>query len=158
MVLGDPSPALKSPVKIDPNTARPAQMDRRLAPEAAPNVAPEAPKPPLVSYLDPSTSQPKLAIPVAGAAKPTMKSGNGGATGAANGGLAAPGDGNDLLVVGVDPAPAGIGYSSRSWESPGRISASRQPVVSPVRREAAPAVSSEEVQEATARAAMEAPG
>ena len=107
MVLGDPSPALKSPVKVDPNTARPAQMDRRLAPEAAPNVAQEAPKPPLVSYLDPSTSQPKLAIPVAGAAKPTMKSGNGGATGAANGGVAAPGDGNDLLVVGVDPAPAG---------------------------------------------------
>ncbi|MGB9242856.1 MAG: energy transducer TonB [Candidatus Acidiferrales bacterium] len=107
MVLGDPSPALKSPVKVDPNTARPAQMDRRLAPEAAPNVAPEAPKPPLVSYLDPSTSQPKLAIPLAGAAKPTMKSGNGGATGAANGGVAAPGDGNDLLVVGVDPAPAG---------------------------------------------------
>jgi len=107
MVLGDPSPALKSPVKVDPNTARPTQMDRRLAPEAAPNVAPEALKPPLVSYLDPSTSQPKLAIPVAGAAKPTMKSGNGGATGAANGGVAAPGDGNDLLVVGVDPAPAG---------------------------------------------------
>ena len=46
MVLGDPSPALKSPVKVDPNTARPTQMDRRLAPEAAPNVAPEAPKPP----------------------------------------------------------------------------------------------------------------
>jgi hypothetical protein len=107
MVLGDPSPALKSPVKVDPNTARPTQTDRRLAPEAAPNLAPEAPKPPLVSYLDPSTSQPKLAIPLAGAAKPTMKAGNGGATGAANGGVAAPGDGNDLLVVGVDPAPAG---------------------------------------------------
>jgi Gram-negative bacterial TonB protein C-terminal len=107
MVLGDPSPALKSPVNVDPNTARPTQMDRRLAPEAAPNLAPEAPKPPLVSYLDPSVSQPKLAIPVAGAAKPTMKSGNGGATGATNGGVAAPGDGNDLLVVGVDPAPAG---------------------------------------------------
>ncbi len=107
MVLGDPSPALKSPIKVDPNTARPTQTNHRLAPEAAPNVAPEAPKPPLVSYLDPSASQPKLAIPVAGAAKPTMKSGNAGTTGAANGGVAAPGEGNDLLVVGVDPGPAG---------------------------------------------------
>ncbi|MGA9143576.1 MAG: energy transducer TonB [Candidatus Acidiferrales bacterium] len=107
MVLGDPSPALKSPVRVDPNTSRPTQTNRQLAPEAAPTLAPETSKTPLVSYLDPSTSQPRLAIPVAGAAKPTMKTGNGGATGAANGGVAVPGDGNDLLVVGVDPGPAG---------------------------------------------------
>lgn len=106
MVLGDPSPTLKSPVKVDPNTARPTQTNRQFAAEAAPNVAPET-KSPLVTYLDPSASQPKLAIPVAGAAKPSVKTGNGGATGPANGGVAAPGDGTDLLVVGVDPAPAG---------------------------------------------------
>jgi len=107
MVLGDPASALKSPVKVDPNTARPLQVKHDVAPEAAPNVVPEAPKSPLVTYLDPSSTQPKLAIPVGGAAKPTARSGNGGATAAANGGVAAPGDGNDLLVVGVDPAPAG---------------------------------------------------
>ena len=107
MVLGDPAAALKSPVQVDPNTARPTQVNRQLAPEAAPNVVQEAPKSPLVTYLDPSATQPKLAIPVGGAAKPAVKSGNGGATGSASGGVAAPGDGNDLLVVGVDPAPAG---------------------------------------------------
>ena len=107
MVIGDPTPALKSPVKVDPNTARPTQANRQLAPEAAPTVTQETPKTPLVSYLDPSTSQPRLAIPVAGAAKPNVKSGNGGATGAASGGVSAPGDGNDLLVVGVDPGAAG---------------------------------------------------
>jgi hypothetical protein len=106
MVLGEPSTTLKSPVKVDPNTARPTQTNRQFAAEAAPNVAPEN-KSPLVTYLDPSASQPKLAIPVAGAAKPTVKTGNGGATGAPNGGVAAPGDGTDLLIVGVDPAPAG---------------------------------------------------
>jgi hypothetical protein len=107
IVLGDPSPALKSPVKVDPNTARPTQTNRQFAAEAAPSVAPETPESPLTTYLDPSASQPKLAIPIAGAAKPTAKTGNGGATGAANGGVAAPGDGTDLLVVGVDPARAG---------------------------------------------------
>ena len=107
IVIGDPTPALKSPVKVDPNTARPTQANRQLAPEAAPTVTQETPKTPLVSYLDPSTSQPRLAIPVAGAAKPNVKSGNGGATGAASGGVSAPGDGNDLLVVGVDPGAAG---------------------------------------------------
>jgi hypothetical protein len=106
MVLGDPSQALKSPVKVDPNTAKPTQVNRQIAPEAAPTLAPEISKSPLASYLDPSASQARLAIPVAGAAKPTMRSGNGGATGSANGGVAAPGDG-DLLVVGVDPGPAG---------------------------------------------------
>ena len=106
MVLGDPSQSLKSPVKVDPNTAKPTQVNRQIAPEAAPTLAPDSSKSPLASYLDPSASQPRLAIPVAGAAKPIMKSGNGGATGSASGGVAAPGDG-DLLVVGVDPGPAG---------------------------------------------------
>ena len=107
MVLGNPLEAPKAPLQIDPNSAKPTQVNRQLAPEAAPSVTSEAPKTPLVTYLDPSSSQPRLAIPLAGAAKPTLKTGNGGPSGAANGGVAAPGDGNDLLVVGVDPGPAG---------------------------------------------------
>jgi hypothetical protein len=106
MVLGNPTEALKAPLKFDPNTAKPTQANRQLAPEAAPSLAPETPKSPLTTYLDPSASQPRLAIPVRGAAKPTLK-GNGGASGAPGGGVAAPGDGSDLLVVGVDPGPAG---------------------------------------------------
>jgi len=107
MVLGNPLEAPKAPLQFDPNSAKPTQANRQLAPEAAPSVSSEAPKTPLVTYLDPSSSQPRLAIPLAGAAKPTLKTGNGGPSGAANGGIAAPGDGNDLLVVGVDPGPAG---------------------------------------------------
>ncbi len=107
MVLGNPLEAPKAPLQFDPNSAKPTQANRQLAPEAAPSVTSEAPKTSLVTYLDPSSSQPRLAIPLAGAAKPTLKTGNGGPSGAANGGVAAPGDGNDLLVVGVDPGPAG---------------------------------------------------
>jgi hypothetical protein len=107
MVLGNPLEAPKAPLQFDPNSAKPTQANRQIAPEAAPTVTSEAPKTPLVTYLDPSSSQPRLAIPLAGAAKPTLKAGNGGPSGAANGGVAAPGDGNDLLVVGVDPGPAG---------------------------------------------------
>ena len=107
MVLGNPLEAPKAPLQFDPNSAKPTQANRQLAPEAAPSVTSEAPKTPLVTYLDPSASQPRLAIPLAGAAKPTLKTGNGGPTAAANGGVAAPGDGNDLLVVGVEPGPAG---------------------------------------------------
>jgi hypothetical protein len=107
MVLGNPLEAPKAPLQFDPNSAKPTQANRQLAPEAAPSVSSETPKMPLVTYLDPSSSQPRLAIPLAGAAKPTLKTGNGGPSGAANGGVAAPGDGNDLLVVGVDPGPAG---------------------------------------------------
>ena len=106
MVLGNPLDAPKAPMQFDPNSAKPTQANRQLAPEAAPSVTSEAPKSPLVTYLDPSASQPRLAIPLAGAAKPTLKAGNGGASGTASGGVAAPGDGNDLLVVGVDPGPA----------------------------------------------------
>jgi hypothetical protein len=107
MVLGNPAEALKAPVKFDPNSAKPTQANRQLAPEAAPTIAPQSPQTPLATYLDPSTSQPRLAIPLAGAAKPTMKTGNGGASGATSGGVAAPGDGNDLLVMSVDPGAAG---------------------------------------------------
>jgi Gram-negative bacterial TonB protein C-terminal len=107
MVLGNPLEAPKAPLQTDPNSAKPTQVNRQFAPEAAPSVSAEAPKTSLVTYLDPSSSQPRLAIPLAGAAKPTLKTGNGGPSGAANGGVAAPGDGNDLLVVGVDPGPAG---------------------------------------------------
>ena len=107
MVLGNPLEPPKPNVKFDPNNARPTQSNRQFAPEAAPAVALENPQTPLMSYLDPSTSQPRLAIPLAGAARPTIKSGNGGATSSAGGGVAAPGDGNDLLVIGVDPAGAG---------------------------------------------------
>jgi hypothetical protein len=106
MVLGNPLEAPKAPLQTDPNSAKPTQVNRQLATEAAPSVTSEAPKTSLVTYLDPSASQPRLAIPLAGAAKPTLKTGNGGSSGAANGGVAAPGDGNDLLVVGVDPGPA----------------------------------------------------
>ena len=107
MVLGNPLEAPKAPLQVDLNSAKPTQVNRQLAPEAAPTVASETPKTPLVTYLDPSSSQPRLAIPLAGAAKPTLRTGNGGPSGAANGGVAAPGDGNDLLVVGVDSGPAG---------------------------------------------------
>jgi hypothetical protein len=106
MVLGNPMEAPKAPLQTDPNSAKPTQVNRQLATEAAPSVTSEAPKTSLVTYLDPSASQPRLAIPLAGAAKPTLKTGNGGSSGAANGGVAAPGDGNDLLIVGVDPGPA----------------------------------------------------
>jgi hypothetical protein len=107
MVLGNPAEPPKALMKIDPNTAKPMQTNRQIAPEAAPTIAAEAPKSPLTTYLDPSSSQPRLAIPLASAAKPTAKTGNGGAAGSASGGVAEPGDGADLLVVGVDPAPAG---------------------------------------------------
>src|SRR5262249_43284510 len=101
MVLGDPTIHLKSPIKVDPNTARPTQAKHALEQEAAPSVA-ENTKSPLATYLDPSAVQPKLSIPVGGAAKPIVKTGNG-AAGAASGGIAAPGEGADLMVVGVDP-------------------------------------------------------
>ena len=107
VVLGNPSEAPKPLMKVDPNNAKPMQTNRQIAPEAAPTVAAEAPNSPLTTYLDPSSSQPRLAIPLASAAKPTIKTGNGGPTGEASGGVAEPGDGADLLVVGVDPAPAG---------------------------------------------------
>src|SRR5215469_8913726 len=107
MVLGNPLEAPKAPLQVDPNSAKPTQVNRQLAPEAAPTVTSETPKTPLVTYLDPSSAQPRLAIPLAGVAKPTLRTGNGGPSGAANGEVAAPGDGNDLLVVGVDPGPGG---------------------------------------------------
>src|SRR6202030_4710894 len=99
---GNPSEAPKPLMKVDPNTAKPLQTNRQIAPEAAPTVAADAPKSPLTTYLDPSSSQPRLAIPLASAAKPSIRTGNGGAAGSASGGVAEPGEGADLLVVGVD--------------------------------------------------------
>lgn len=107
VVLGNPSEPPKPLMKVDPSNAKPMQTNRQIAPEAAPTVAAEAPKSSLTTYLDPSSSQPRLAIPLASAAKPTIKTGNGGPTSETSGGVAEPGDGADLLVLGVDPAPAG---------------------------------------------------
>jgi Gram-negative bacterial TonB protein C-terminal len=102
IVLGKPSEAIKAP--LDPNDARPVQADRQLSAQDAPSVA-SSPNPtaPLMTFLKPSDTQPRLAIPLAGGGAPIQRSkgGSGSVTGESSS------EDAGLVVLGVDPADSG---------------------------------------------------
>jgi hypothetical protein len=93
-----PKPSLRA------NDASPTRAARQVTSDAAPVPAAPGSDSPLATFLKPSTAQPRLPIPSAGAAKPTLHSAAAGRWDAGSGkGTNIP-DGTDLLVLGVDPA------------------------------------------------------
>lgn len=97
IVLAHPLATLKAP--LSPNNATPTRAPRPNSAVAAPSVNAN-PEQPLVTFLKPSDTQPKLAIPLAGGGgAPLRRSGNSGGLGGESSS-----DAPDLMVVGVDPA------------------------------------------------------
>lgn len=105
IVLGIRSDVPKAPLRFNPNDARPTLASRQITPEEAPAPVPANPTSPLVTFLEPSNSQPRLPIPAAAAA-PVRKPGISGTTAASDGDVGAPGGGSGLVVMGVDPSAA----------------------------------------------------
>jgi Gram-negative bacterial TonB protein C-terminal len=103
IVLGTPSEAPKAP--LAPSDASPTRATRNVTSIAAPTPTPEIASEPLMAFLPPSTTQPRLPVATAVAAKPTRNATEeGGSKGAGNAEKLSSGDGVDLLVLGVDPA------------------------------------------------------
>ncbi len=103
IVLGAPSEAPKAP--LQPSDARPTRATRNISSNAAPVPSPENASEPLMTFLPPSTTQPRLPVATGAAAKPTRNAPEeGGSNGVGNAEKPSGGDGIDLLVLGVDPA------------------------------------------------------
>jgi hypothetical protein len=106
IILGAPSELPKAP--LNPSDARPSRSTRKIATDAAPTPISESPSSPLMTFLQPSSEQPRLPIATGAVAKPNRNAAE--KTGSANSRDAeekGSGDGAELLVLGVDPsAPA----------------------------------------------------
>jgi len=105
IVLGNLSDKPKAAFKT--NDARPTQATRQVSADPAPTVAAVAPKSELTTFLPPSDSTPKLAIPVSVPSAPVRSSAHGDPGAASGSGAGSPGDANGLLVISTDPAPPG---------------------------------------------------
>jgi hypothetical protein len=103
IILGAPSELPKAP--LDPSDAKPSRSTRKVSSEAAPTPVTENASSPLMTFLQPSNTQPRLPIASGAVAKPNrnaaVKSGSAGSRDAEEKGG---GDGADLLVLGVDPS------------------------------------------------------
>jgi Gram-negative bacterial TonB protein C-terminal len=105
IVLGNPTEVLKAP--LDPNDAKPTQVTRQVSAEAAPAVPSNAnPSAALMTFLKPSETQPRLAIPLAGGGAPIQRAGSN--SGSASGGSSLEAG---LVVLGVEPADSGTQFS-----------------------------------------------
>jgi hypothetical protein len=106
IILGAPSELPKAP--LNPSDARPSRSTRKIAPDAAPMPATENASSPLMTFLQPSITQPRLPIATGAVAKPNRNAAEkSGSANSRNAEEKAGGDGAELLVLGVDPsAPA----------------------------------------------------
>src|SRR5580704_15503547 len=128
IVLGAPAEIPKAPLKS--SDARPSYSTRNVTSDAAPTLSPENAVAPLLTFLQPSNTQPRFPIATGAAAKPTRNSAD--EAGSRSSGDAAGksgGDGADLLVLGVDPSgpatevslPAGNRWGSFSISPAGGV-------------------------------------
>jgi hypothetical protein len=102
VVLSAPSEPPKPSLSAD--NASPTRAAHKVTSDEAPTPLAQGSDSPLATFLKPSVTQPRLPIPGAGAAKPTLHGSAGGRRGSGNGeGTNIP-DGTDLLVLGVDPS------------------------------------------------------
>jgi hypothetical protein len=109
VVLSAPSELPKLP--LNANYASPTRAARKVTSDEAPTPLAQGSDSPLASFLKTSEAQPRLPIPSAGEAKPSLRGAAGGRTDSGNGeGTNIP-DGTDLLVLGVDPAGPATGVS-----------------------------------------------
>jgi hypothetical protein len=102
VVLSTPSEVPKLP--LNANYASPIRAARKVTSDEAPTPQAQGPDSPLATFLKPPVTQPRLPIPVSGAAKPTLNGTAGGRRDSGSGEGANIPDGADLLVLGVDPA------------------------------------------------------
>jgi Gram-negative bacterial TonB protein C-terminal len=104
IVLGAPSELPKAPLK--PSDARPSRVTRKTSSsDAAPTPVSENASAPLMTFLQPSDTQPRLPIPTGAVAKPNRNAAeNSGSAGSRDAEEKGGGAGADLLVLGVDPS------------------------------------------------------
>jgi hypothetical protein len=102
VVLSAPSEPPKPSLSAD--NASPTRAAHKVTSEEAPTPLAQGSDSPLATFLKPSVTQPRLPMPTAGAAKPTLHGAAGGRRDSGNGDGANIPDGTDLLVLGVDPA------------------------------------------------------
>jgi Gram-negative bacterial TonB protein C-terminal len=120
IVFGQALERLKAP--LNPNNTKPSLTNRQFSAVEAPSLSTSSQKSPLMSFLPPSDTQPRLAIPVSGGGAPIQRT-------AANSGDPAGGNSDvaGLVVLGVDPAgssaqvslPAGNRWGQFSIAPPG---------------------------------------
>ena len=103
IILGAPSELPRAP--LDSSEAKPTRTTRKIANDAALTPITESASSPLMTFLQPSNTQPRLPIATGAVAKPnrnaTEKSGSANSRDAEHNGS---GDGAELLVLGVDPS------------------------------------------------------
>ena len=103
IILSAPSEAPKAPLKS--SDARPTRSNRNITSDAAPTPSSEKAPSPLMTFLAPTTTQPRLPVETETAAKPTRSAAaESGSKGAGDAARLSAGDGVDLLVLGVDPS------------------------------------------------------
>ena len=109
IITGQPLPSLRAPLTFSPSNAKPTQTHREVTVGVAPWVPSSNPSTPIVTFLQPSDTQPRLAIPVAQGGAPIQKSrvSSGIEAGSAPDVV---GDGSGLLVVGVDSTGSGTQF------------------------------------------------
>jgi hypothetical protein len=105
IVIGKPADSPKAAFKA--NDAKPTKANREYNADPAPTVASVVQQPELTTFLPPSNTTPKLAIPVAAPSAPARPSAHGDPGGASGSGSGSPGEANGLIVIGTDPAPPG---------------------------------------------------
>jgi Gram-negative bacterial TonB protein C-terminal len=102
-VILSTAPEVPKP-SLSANDQSPTRAARKLTSDPAPAPTAQGSDSPLATFLKPSVTQPRLPIPSAAAAKPTLHGAAGGRRDSDNAeGTKIP-DGTDLLVLGVDPA------------------------------------------------------
>lgn len=105
VVLGAPSDTPKAAFKA--NDAKPTHATREISADPAPTLAAVTPKADLTTFLPPSESTPKLAIPTSVPSAPVRSSTHGDAGPPSGSGAGSPGEANGLMVISTDPAPPG---------------------------------------------------
>ena len=107
IVVGNPTDEPKAAFKFKASDAKPTQANRQVAADPAPTVAAVTPQAQLTTFLPPSNTLPKLAIPTAVPVAPVRSSATGQTGAPSDGGGGSAGEANGLLVISTDPAPPG---------------------------------------------------
>jgi Gram-negative bacterial TonB protein C-terminal len=103
IILAAPSAPPKAP--LDPSDAKPSRSARKISSDAAPTPVAENASSPLMTFLQPSNTQPRLPIASGAVAKPNRDAAEtGGPAGSRDAEEKGGGDDAELLVLGVDPS------------------------------------------------------
>jgi hypothetical protein len=106
IVLGKTPDIPKPTFKFNPSDAKPTQANRQNSPDQAPSLAPSKPNAALTTFLEPSNSQPRLAIPTASASAPLARQSNsaGQIPAPSDPAMGSPGEGYGLVAIGIGPS------------------------------------------------------